>query len=801
MSILELLLRIKAEGGNVLPKTKADVKDLGTEVAQTDAKLKSFGKADFARGMVASFQQIGKGSISLNDLDRAGRQASIGLTAASSAARLVGADIAGVTMPVASAADSIGAIAGSLKDLSKAQMLVFGGLGVFALAAGVVVQNLQKQHAALAENIKLTDDYLRSMSQFAEGSTEVAASIEKIASTMATAQGMGSRNELVKIFSGFDSARVQLEDFYASLEKGLVRFRSMPEIIAAQKQALDSMTFGARSGYDALEALRASSGHAATAAYEHEKAERARASALEYSVAAAVRLANQLGETRKEAIDGRREDASSLAEYRTQVQWGNMVFKDGVGWVNKYDEALRLKNIADAELAAERLAAAWGRVKDSVRGMIAQQLAIPSFDEHVKRVTEGGKDIWENLFRLDAVATGTSPAEYGAEFEKAFAWLKTIGYDAKTAGAAIRDFTLFLDPKNVQAAFDVGLLDIDGLVAQMEREINSKLGEKNLLDAVFEKVWGGMSGQKKIDLAAALGIDLSGGSADSVKDEIKSKITDPASDASKEVGGIASALQGIPKTVDSVINVLKHADFDKNLDDILDAIAKIPTSIEVAVTMKNGVPSSGGTPNPYSSTGGSGISGAMATGGYADSGKYILGEAGYEFVLPHEIVRYFEKVLGGKIKSPNDLQVFVDSLIAGTGPQAAAEAWAKQHGAGDPPKDFAAWFQRAKVKGAGKRSTVGALLAPPEEDEGAPGGAGAGGGASGAGAGSGLDGNAEVLKLLGSIDGTLHRIERNQVMFGGANTPGVDPVALKQLVNQLIRSMGRRGALRATMGV
>lgn len=547
-------------------------------------------------------QKASKFGDAASKIDAAGRNARSGLSAMSQAAQLVGVDISGITNVAAGASDAIGDMAGALESFGTAAI----GIGVAVAAVALIVKKLQEQHDATTKTIAATDHYLDSMAALTQGNAEAAASIQQIASSMATLQGMGSRNPLTQMFESFGAAKIQLEDFFNSLEHGIVRFRSLGEVIEAQKGALNDLTFGARSGYDALERLRASSTSATSAAYAHSIALQAEAEALDYVAAAARRAADAMGDTRAEGIEGRREDMRGLAEFNTEQQkefdlyvknnHAMDVTTNKAAAINDYygkrfpvsmaaakdaNEAW-LKSLSDTS-AYDKAKAAIQAINAKLRGLVESALNPTTVEQ---RLGMAG-DAWDEFrLRLEAVATGTDPSQYGEEFVKQ---MNALGMSAEQAAQAFKDFSLFSDPANLK------LVNFAPIVADVQHQLDAMIGKANLTSAAMKEVWKNLSPQQKAALGAQ-GID-------SATDAVTALI-DPAGQAKVQAQGLQEALNNIPKTVTTTFNVMYAAAeaaitaFREVLDKFIADYGSVTISINAETSATPPPPGGSGGPPP-----------------------------------------------------------------------------------------------------------------------------------------------------------------------------------------------------------
>ena len=142
--------------------------------------------------------------------------------------------------------------------------------------------------------------------------------------------------------------------------------------------------------------------------------------------------------------------------------------------------------------------------RDILKGMIEKAMAPTKVTQEDLEATKAGtyKDKWDEFARrADAVAKGTDPAAYGANFKKMF---DDLGMGAEEAAAKFRDFSLFADPKNLKILSEGGALDT--IEADVERQIDSAIGKANAMKEAMKKVWDKLSEEKK-EALKKLGIE------------------------------------------------------------------------------------------------------------------------------------------------------------------------------------------------------------------------------------------------------------------------------------------------------
>ena len=509
-STLEILINAKDNASGAMKNVAASASAMGNQVEAASKKMETAGTR------ARSFEQAA------SKIDSVGRNARVGLSSMAQAADLVGVNLNGIIGPAASAADAIGDIVGTLGSLG----LAAGVAGAAIVAIGLIATQLQKQHDAAAKAIAINNEYLWSLQGIAQQSPAVAEGIKRVADQMITLQELASANQLERMFAGFTIAKAQIDDFFKSLDEGLIRFRSFPEILAENTAKLDAMAFGMKSGYDEVERLRGAMDNLIVTTNDASEAAARHATELDYEAAAARRAAAAMGDTRGDAIKDFREGARSVAEMNTKAWFAKYEFKEGAGWVEKID-----KNAQKASASVSQMVS---RLKSMVEGALS-----PTSVE--QRMGMAG-DAWDEFrLRLEAVASGTDPAQYGEKFAQMF---NDLGMSAQAAAEGFKNFSLFADPKNLK------LVDFGPIIADVKTQLDGMIGKANLTAEAMKQVWANLSPQQKAALAQQ-GIE---GTADAVQ-----ALLDPAGLATDQVKELGGAISAIPKSITSTFYVVKDA--------------------------------------------------------------------------------------------------------------------------------------------------------------------------------------------------------------------------------------------------
>lgn len=616
----DIIIRVTEENLKLFGVAADQVSKVGTAVKETDTKLKG----------------VGSGADAFADkLDRASTRARVGLSSVAQLADVAGINLSGIVGPAASAADAVGDLAGSMEGLGKAQLAALGVIGVIGAGIALVVSKLQAQHDATVETIRVTDEYLASMSAVTAGNAQAAAAIDQIANSMAALQGMGSRNPLTQLFESFNSAKIQLEDFFQSLEQGIVRFRSMGEIIAAQKSALDDFTFGLRSGYDALENLRASATYGASAIGTLGAAMRDAAAAANQLAADTDAYYNRLVE-----IQG----ATNTAFYNTVQANHALVGQESALDANArkwdaYNDLLgkrypisvsAAKSANDAWLASlnntggyDKAKAAAERLYATLKGLVENALQPTAADPNMG-------DSWDEARkRFEAFATGTDTGAYGEEFKAMF---DSLGMSAEQAAQKFKDFSLFADPANLQ------LIDWGPVVANVEQQLLSMAGKANVTAEAMKEVWKNLSPQARQALAAQ-GIDNATEALDA--------LVDPAGAAEKKVSALNKEIGATPTIVTTNFVTMTEtaaADIETFQTEVLDPFIAKYGNVTISITAETSANAPSGTPPPSGDTSTSGVPGGVPGGGAYATGLDWYVPGGY----PNDSYRFQGNLSSGE---------------------------------------------------------------------------------------------------------------------------------------------------------
>ena len=631
-----------------------DAKQAGAEIKSAGAQMKSaFDSKDFASGFVAQFEKIpAVTSRVAADVDRMGTRARVGLMGAAQAADLLGVNLSGTIMPAAQAADAIGDIAGSLAGIGPAGLAAISVVGL--LAAGFLALNavMEERNRQIAEGILETDQWVQSVRAAAGANAEVTQSLREMAEAQARVQTGWSWDpgDIAGRWMQFDTVGKGVAQMLDML--GVKASQLHPALETSAQKAerlrneLDAVYGPATQAYNAIEELRASSNHAATSAYAHAQAETQRAMQLDYAAAAARRLADALGDTRKESVDERRGDMSSLSKAKTDAAWGDKVFIPGVGWVSQ-------SQLQSQEQAQQRWLAQQQQLMSQIRSIVESVLTPTSVEARMKR----NSDAWDEwVLRLRAAMTGTNLAavEWGAQFSAQLAEVQQrTGKTLEQLEKEFSDFSLFADKANLS------LINWDAVNIDTADAIRKIVGKYNVVMQGVANFLKSPEGQALMpELKLALGLDAQA-TADEVKktlgqalggiqgqetqakalvgvntteatekiNALKKAIADiPASaggsrvvtnesfvttEALSNIDSLKKAIAGIPasttgSTVTTIVDVVKAATFDENFAAIMEKINQIPREIYIPVQIGE-APNAPATPPTLPKTGPGGI--------------------------------------------------------------------------------------------------------------------------------------------------------------------------------------------------
>lgn len=526
---LEILIRARDDASPAMARVASAASAMGNAV---DAASKNVAAA----GARASTFTTAAGKI-----DSAGRNARIGLASMGQAAQLLGVDLNRVILPAANAADAIGDMVGAIGSLG----MMAGVAGIVIAAFAALQMAVENYNKSIAASIMYNNAYLQDAHMLAAGNRELAASFERLKQASISSEQLGlddvirANPQLQALNSALNLVGLGVKDMNAALREA----RTEWEVVSDASTQL----------YDSLERTRETSQLVTLAAYAHASAEQTRGNALQYAAAAAARLANSLGDTRKDAIDDYRAGARSISEMNTKAWLATHEFKAGAGWVEKIG--------ANAEKATTSVS----QMVSKLKGLVEGALNATTVEQ---RLGMAG-DAWDEFrLRLEAVATGTDPAQYGEQFTQMF---NALGMSAERAAAAFKDFSLFADPSNIK------LVNMQPILDSVKQSLDSMIGKANLTSAAMKEVWKNLSPQQKAALAEQ-GIDSAS--------EAIAALVDPTTQAKSQVQQLGAAMNAIPNNVTTTFSVVKDAAEKaiQEFQEVLDAFIARYGSVNISIT-------------------------------------------------------------------------------------------------------------------------------------------------------------------------------------------------------------------------
>jgi hypothetical protein len=222
-------------------------------------------------------------------------------------------------------------------------------------------------------------------------------------------------------------------------------------------------------------------------------------------------------------------------------------------FLQKYNDA---KKLADAirdvkqatnSAAASLAAAAFDKFKGAVSKSITTQTTITQEDIDATKAGKYQDKADEYRRRLEAIAAGTANVDqYGAKFASFF---NSINMGAQEAADAMKDFSFFSNPKNLEAFTANG--GLDAIEADIQRQVDGIIGQSELMGAAMKAVWDKLPEEKKKALAKT-GITTW---EDLQKNDLKLKILkDPAFDETLAAARDA-VLSNFPPEMQTTISV------------------------------------------------------------------------------------------------------------------------------------------------------------------------------------------------------------------------------------------------------
>lgn len=342
-----------------------------------------------------------------------------------------------------------------------------------------------------------------------------------------------------------------------------------------------------------------------------------------------------------------------------------------------------------ASKTATSLENAAAKISDTIKNLVKNAMSPSAVTDADMAAAENGtyKDKPDEFRRrLEAVAAGTDPNTYGADFVAKYEKLQQMnpGMDAGALAESFKDFSLFANMDGDSKDFLKGLWNWDAVVANVKQGIARIVGEFKLMKDAVAEVVANLTPEDMKGLQEALGFegdvsqtDLQGaileklgfGKKQDEQGAIAFDVTPPDEKVTSKIEAFAKVLQSIKDNSNLIIKIgfddtaweKAKKSIDAASEYIQDKLLKYAdVFIEITATFKaiaGGVGVVNGSQNAGTGTGGnSDTHPGKSVGGYASAkSKYWLGEQGEEYVIPHGALRMVESMLGGRISSPTDL--------------------------------------------------------------------------------------------------------------------------------------------------
>lgn len=530
-SQIEILLKARDEMTAVMDKAVKEMRELGVEAERTDKKMK--GASQGAQGFAQTAER----------LDATGRNARIGLSAAAQAADVFGLNLSGTLGPLANVADGVGDVAGSLQNLmqgmSRVDMLATGVIGVLIVAFAALNSIMEKRNQEIAEGILKNDAWVASVRKEAAAYSETTGMLKEYAEAKARATTGWSfeAGDIVEQLASQNAAI--LSSIVALRQFGIVINDLSPGLESSAEKAqrlhdqLDAVAWSARSGYDALENLRAAHDANAVAVAQHAAQLEAAQRAVENFSAGEISVEQALATVRSQfalsAVDIGKYTEQILLAYEATAEF-QAILREAEGTTDSWAVHLgaagnSIKAVADinkrgaevekslwqeranaAKQYQQQIAAAAKQFLSSIRQIVEGVLTIPSVEERLQRAG----DSWAEFeLRLRAKLTGTNTAlrAWGPEFEETLKQVQErTGLTLEQIEKKFGDFSLFADKGLLKIP---GLIDWDSLVGDTAEAVNKIIGKYNLVMAGVDAYLSSPEAAAQLpDLAKALGINV-----------------------------------------------------------------------------------------------------------------------------------------------------------------------------------------------------------------------------------------------------------------------------------------------------
>ncbi|HZQ08602.1 MAG TPA: hypothetical protein VFD70_18615, partial [Anaerolineae bacterium] len=302
--------------------------------------------AQKAKAAYDSLRSQGNIAKSLEAADRAGRNLRVGLSSVDQVARVLGADLSGVIAPITGIADGIGDISGAINELGLGVGIIGGLVAAFAALNSVMQQRNQQIRDQILKNSELA----KSIRELGLAETEAQKKLEELADAQAKVQTGWS----------FD-----LGDILANWEKFDIQGRTLAIALHAVGIELKDINPAFESSAEKAARLTKELKDQTDAAYKDA-----------YALAAAQRVAESIGDTRKEAIQDYHDLSKGSYDLYQNTWLATHEFKEGVGWVHKLTAEEQ-----QAVDQAKRLREQWQNVVKSIAASVLKPTEVTEAEQ------------------------------------------------------------------------------------------------------------------------------------------------------------------------------------------------------------------------------------------------------------------------------------------------------------------------------------------------------------------------------------------------------------------------------------
>lgn len=181
---------------------------------------------------------------------------------------------------------------------------------------------------------------------------------------------------------------------------------------------------------------------------------------------------------------------------------------------NMVEQALKPTEVEEKDQRRYDIAQKISKLEESRDGKGSNKVAqINSEIDALKREQDAlGPYItkWDEFRRrVEAIATGTSIDQFGANFKTQLTMVQGLfqNLNLDQIAAKFKDFSLFADAGKFEQMKASGIIDFGAIGADIDTQIQSIIGKARVMREAFNNVWSGMDAGSKMDLANALGLD------------------------------------------------------------------------------------------------------------------------------------------------------------------------------------------------------------------------------------------------------------------------------------------------------